>query len=139
MILLVALIQACGRTQTTPSNRAAVLSDQPALPGEDADLLAPEGSFNGATHNVVIKNFRLDPQEITIRKGDRVIWQNDDMWREEGIYHQFFAHNNRFRTPKFFSGESANLTFEEPGTYTYFDVIYKEREFLRGKITVLGG
>ena len=35
------------------------------------------------THVITIEELRLNPQELTIKKGDTVIWNHKDKWEEE--------------------------------------------------------
>ena len=86
-------------------------------------------------HEVLIKDLRLEPQELTIKIGETVVWKHEDKW--EGVTkHAIAAHNNEFRSPMLYFGETFNHTFNRTGTFTYIDVVYKERDFMRGKIIV---
>ena len=86
-------------------------------------------------HIITIKELRLDPKELTIQKGDTVIWKHEDTW-DDTTKHYLAAHTNEFRSPIFYYGEEFNHTFNEAGTFTYFDIMYKERDLMRGKIIV---
>ncbi len=87
------------------------------------------------THTITIKDLKLDPQELTIKKGDTVVWKHEDKW-EDNTQHYLAAHSNEFRSPLFYYGEEFEHTFDEAGTFTYFDVMYKERNTIRGTIIV---
>ncbi|MBW2975308.1 hypothetical protein KY366_06325, partial [Candidatus Woesearchaeota archaeon] len=89
------------------------------------------------THIVTIKDLRLNPQELTIKKGDTVQWKNEDTWEgDEETDHYLAAHTNEFRTPVLHYGDEFEHTFNNTGTFTYIDIFYKERNYLRGKIIV---
>ncbi len=88
-------------------------------------------------HTVIIKDLKLNPKELTIKKGDTVVWEHEDTWEDEGsTRHYIAAHTNEFRSSILFYGDTFEHTFENEGTFTYIDVLYKERNALRGKIVV---
>jgi len=88
-------------------------------------------------HVVIIKDLKLDPQELTINQGDTVVWKHEDTYeKEEETRHYIAAHSNEFRSPIFYYGQTFNHTFNKIGTFTYIDIIYKERNNLRGTIIV---
>ena len=92
----------------------------------------PEG-----THIITIKDLKLEPRELTIKKGDIVVWKHEDEWEEdEETKHYLAAHSNEFRTPILYNGDTFEHTFENEGIFTYIDVLYKERDYMRGKIIV---
>lgn len=87
------------------------------------------------THVITIKDLKLDPQELTIKKGDTVVWKHKDRW-EDNTQHYLAAYSNEFRSPLFYYGGEFEHTFDEAGTFTYFDVMYKGRNAMRGTIIV---
>jgi len=90
-----------------------------------------------AANTIIIKDLKLDPQELTILKGDTVIWKHEDTWEQEGsTRHYLAAHSNEFRSPILFYGDTFNHTFNKNGTFTYIDIIYKEKASMRGTIIV---
>lgn len=99
--------------------------------GEEEKILPP------GTHMVTIKDLKLDPQELTIKKGDTIIWKHEDEWEKEGATrHLLYQHFNVFRSPLLYYGDTFNHTFTEEGTFTYQDAMYKEKDNMRGKIIV---
>lgn len=99
---------------------------------EQAEEELPPG-----THVVTIKELKLEPQELTIKKGDKVVWKHEDEWEEEGeTRHYLAAHNNEFRTPILYYGDTFEHTFSETGIFTYIDIMYGGRDYMRGKIVV---
>lgn len=89
------------------------------------------------THVITIEDLKLNPRELTIKKGDTVIWNHKDKWeKDDETKHYLAAHTNEFRTPILYYGDTFEHTFNKTGTFTYIDVIYKERDFMRGKIIV---
>jgi plastocyanin len=109
---------------------------------DDAELNDNEDNpddveVDDGVHTVLIKGLKLNPKELEIKKGDTVIWEHNDDWESDGpTKHYFAAHSNEFRTPILYKGDTFEHTFEEEGTYTYLDIIYKDRGNLYGKIIV---
>ncbi len=88
-------------------------------------------------HIVVIKELRLDPQELTIKRGDTVVWDNQDDWEgDEETKHYLAAHSNEFRSSVLYKGDMFEHTFNKTGTFTYIDILYKDRDYMRGEIKV---
>lgn len=99
---------------------------------EEAEEKMPPG-----THIITIKDLRLNPQELTIKKGDTIVWKHEDTWEQNGeTRHLLYQHFGEFRTPPLYYGDTFNHTFNKTGTYTYNDAIYKDRDYMRGKIIV---
>lgn len=98
---------------------------------EKEEILSP------GTHIVTIKDLKLNPQELTIREGDTVVWKHEDEWERNGeTKHYLAAHTNEFRSPILYYGDKFEHTFGKAGTFTYIDIIYKDRDYMRGKIIV---
>ncbi len=97
---------------------------------EEIEEVLPPG-----THLVIIKDMKLEPLELTIKKGEAVLWKHEDEFQDV-TRHYLAAHNGEFRSPILFYGDRFNHTFDKEGAFTYFDIIYKETNLLRGKIIV---
>ena len=91
---------------------------------------------DGVRWNVQIRGLALVPRIITISAGDTVVWHNDDEQRGKPVEHMLATHQDLFRSERFAKGETFTYVFNETGTFTYFDVIFKTRDFLRGTINV---
>ncbi len=96
------------------------------------------GGKKGTTWKVTLKDFKLMPRTLSISAGDTVVWLNEDERRGRPLDHILSSHFDEFRSPTFTKGQNFSHTFSEPGTYTYFDVLYKSRDLLQGTITVNG-
>jgi len=104
---------------------------------EESEETEVEEELPPGTHLVTIKKLKLEPQELTIKKGNTVIWEHQDEWEEDDeTRHYLAAHSNEFRTPILYKGDKFEHTFNETGTFTYIDVLYKGRGQMRGKIIV---
>jgi|SRR5579859_2782554 len=43
-------------------------------------LTASAAAGPGASHTVTIENMQFHPQELTVRRGDRIVWENKDLF-----------------------------------------------------------
>jgi plastocyanin len=122
-----------GQNESNPSpNVEETPPGAPENPASDVTAEIPDN-----VHYVVIEDLRLNPQELTINKGDTVIWDNEDDWeQDEATRHYLYSHTNEFRSPILYKGDTFNHTFNTVGTFTYNDIYYKERDLMRGTIIV---
>tara|TARA_Y100000310_G_C20428695_1_gene690318 strand:+ start:279 stop:845 length:567 start_codon:yes stop_codon:yes gene_type:complete len=100
--------------------------------GEDEET----SPFKGVTWKIVIKDLSLVPRELTISKGDKVIWENQDERSGKGLDHFLVSHQDLFRSERFSKDESFSYVFNSSGTFTYFDVLYKKKTSMKGTIVV---
>ncbi|MEA2036524.1 MAG: hypothetical protein U9O94_03385 [Nanoarchaeota archaeon] len=85
---------------------------------------------------IIIKDLKLEPQELTIKKGEKVTWKHQDEW-STNTKHLLNSHSNEFRSPVMLYGDEFTCKFENNGTFTYIDIMQKGRIYLRGTITVI--
>ena len=97
---------------------------------------ATEDKPTGETYIVNIEALRLKPSKLTIKVGDTIIWKNNDQFKIGGVFHLLISYNKEFRSERFFRGEQFSHTFEKPGTFVYTDLIFTDRESMRGEIIV---
>jgi len=127
------LLIACGRQtpptmpkQTSaPAQQAVIEGQQPAqeaTAGEEATDNGEEAEEASATapsareeHTVQIKGFAFAPRTITVKVGNTVTWTNGD-----SVGHTATADDDSFDTGLLAKGQSGSVTFDTPGTYTYF-------------------
>lgn len=115
--------------EETPMQRTLVwiaalaLSAAPALAQEQAE---------STEHRVVVGHNSLEPADLTISTGDRVVFHNKDAMPGG---HRVVADNGMFISPALTKGESWTTAFTKPGTYDYR---IKEHPDTRGKISVVG-
>jgi len=102
---------------------------------QDAENLLADGK-KGTTWKVTLKDFKLMPRTISISAGDTIVWLNEDERRGRPLDHLLASHSEEFRSPTFTKGQNFSHTFSVPGTYTYFDILYKSRDLLEGTISV---
>ncbi|WP_406655757.1 plastocyanin/azurin family copper-binding protein [Methanolobus sp. ZRKC2] len=79
--------------------------------------------------DVEIRDFRFNPQSVTIEVGDTVKWTNTD-----SAVH--IVDGGFFRSPALSQGESYSYTFTDPGTYNYICSVHPYQT--SGQIVVTG-
>ena len=86
----------------------------------------PSGGENA--HAVEIKNFAFNPSEITISKGDEVIWINKDT-----LVHTVSADDDSF-SYKMIAGQYATHRFNATGEFSYHCAIHPS---MKGTVIVI--
>lgn len=80
-------------------------------------LALPLGSW-GATHQVTIEGMKFSPAQLTVHKGDKVVWINRDV-----VPHTATA-KGRFDSKRIAAGKKWTWTAGKPGTYDYVCVYH---------------
>ena len=68
-----------------------------------------------ATDQIEIADFKYDPETVTVDAGTEVTWTNSD-----DAAHTATAGDSSFDTGDLDQGDSNSVTFDEPGTFTYY-------------------
>lgn len=89
-------------------------------------MLRP-GSAGAQDHTNEIKGLAFNPEEITIRAGDRVTWVNRDADRHD-------LRGDGFESKPMASGQSFTVEFPEPGHLRYQCIIHT---YMEGRVIVL--
>ena len=98
------------QTETpSPTQIQEQLSPTEVMEKEDA---SPEAGME--KNAVEIKNFAFGPKTITIKKGTKVAWTNQD-----SVSHTATADDGSFDTGLLAKGESGSVTFDKVGTFSY--------------------
>jgi plastocyanin len=63
---------------------------------------------------ISIEGFSFKPNSLTIKKGQVVIWTNND-----SVNHTVTAKDGSFTSPALKKGETFSYTFNTPGTFNY--------------------
>ena len=115
---LALLLTACGDDDDAAEAPAPTSAGEDAA---DADGAGDDAPADGTA--VVISDFAFDPETVEVAAGDTVTWTNDD-----GVAHTVTAGSSGAATDDFDeaidAGESAEITFDEAGTYDYFCAIH---------------
>ncbi|HLQ12925.1 MAG TPA: cupredoxin family copper-binding protein [Steroidobacteraceae bacterium] len=80
-------------------------------------LVPAIGAAAGAgpvTHQVTIDGVRFDPQELTVRAGDTIVWSNHDPFP-----HTATAVGRQFNSREIASGRSWKFTARKKGVFAY--------------------
>lgn len=83
--------------------------------GAMAGLLCGTISANAADIEVKIDNFTFNPQTVTVKAGDTVVWINHD-----DIPHTATSKTGVFRSKALDTDDKFSFTFTTPGTFEYF-------------------
>lgn len=71
-------------------------------------------SSESATHTVIIENMRFSPDELTVKRGDRVVWVNKDLFP-----HTVTADGKAFDSGSIAVDASWSYVTNQPGDYAY--------------------
>jgi plastocyanin len=71
-------------------------------------------SAEPATHTVVVENMRFNPDKLTVKRGDRVVWVNKDLFP-----HTATADGKAFDSGDIAAEKSWTYLAATPGDYTY--------------------
>jgi plastocyanin len=107
----------------TPSSTAAAPTVTPT-PAASAKATPPVSKAE--TYNISVVNFTFNPAALNIKKGDTVIWTNQD-----SVSHQIAG--GTFNGPVMSNGQSYTFTFNSTGTFNYHCAIHPS---MTGTITV---
>jgi plastocyanin len=86
-----------------------------AMAGLVAAIMAAVSPARAANIEVKIDNFTFNPQQITVKAGDTVIWVNHD-----DIPHTVTSKTMAFRSKALDTDDKFSFTFATPGKFDYF-------------------
>lgn len=105
--------------------------------GDEPEPEASGGNVDAAGTVVSIKDFTFAPAEIEVKAGTTVRWENADAFLHTVTSGATSGPENepdgRFDEELPDAGSDAEVTFEEPGTYTYY---CRQHNAMDGTITV---
>ena len=90
-----------------------------AMAGLVAASIAAASPAPAADIEVKIDNFTFNPQQITVKAGDTVIWINHD-----DIPHTVTSKTMAFRSKAMDTDDKFSVTFATPGSYAYFCALH---------------
>jgi plastocyanin len=100
-VAVVGIVAGCGGGDSAETSAAAG--------GDSTEAAAVAGD------EVAIAEFSYAPETVAVDAGDRVIWTNRD-----DAAHTATADDGSFDTGTLEKGDSAPVSFDEPGTYSYY-------------------
>ena len=111
---------------------AAAAATTAAAAGGGAATTAASGGGTPAAGAgaVTIKDFSFSPADLTVAKGTKVTWKNDD-----SATHRIKSGDGSFDSQDLKNGDSFDHTFDTAGTFDYICGIHPS---MKGKITVTG-
>lgn len=112
-----------GPTSTTGNSSNSTSSSEKPVPAAPTSTSLTVKKGPAA---VTIKDFAFDPQILTIKKGTKVTWTNQD-----AATHQIKS--TAFNSQELSKGQSFSYTFDETGTIDYFCSIHPT---MTGKVIV---
>ena len=98
----------------TPLPLLAALLTLTVMLTSGATPVAPEVVPEPVTHTVVIEAMRFQPDQLTIKAGDAVMWVNKDLFP-----HTVRSRAGRFESPDMKPGESWTYTVTKSGDLPY--------------------
>ncbi|MDQ3759019.1 MAG: cupredoxin family copper-binding protein, partial [Actinomycetota bacterium] len=114
------------QTVSAPSSTAEDASsptDEETAGGEDTT-----SASTGTGDAVEIAEFLYEPEELTVPAGTTITFTNQDT-----AAHTATADDSSFDTEELGKGDSAEETFDEPGTFTYY---CRFHVFMKGSVVV---
>lgn len=87
----------------------------------------------GETVTVAVKDYKFVPEEITVKAGTTVRWEN----QEELQYHSILFPGDNKKVDYFFPADFRERTFEKPGTYPYICEPHIESHKMKGVVHVV--
>ncbi len=123
-LCLVVLLAACGGTTTTTSASTptsaptaaptSTPTSAPTTAPTAAPTSAPTKAPTSTGHSVSIANFAFSPTALTVKKGTKVIWTNNDT-----VTHTVTADKGAFNSGPLAPGRTFSFTFTKAGSYSY--------------------
>lgn len=90
--------------------------------------LAAQQQQSGATHTVIIKAMKYQPDQLEVKAGDTVEWKNEDI-----VAHTVTARDHSFDSGKIAPGKSWSTVVKSAGTIDYGCVPHPN---MKGKLVV---
>jgi plastocyanin len=113
------------------SRRRVVTAALLAVPLAGLSRFALNQDVQAADVAVTIMNFKFDPTPLTIPVGTTVVWTNQDTAPHTATSDPGSAFT--FDTGMLQKGQSGKITFNQPGTFTYFCSVHPN---MHGTVTV---
>ena len=104
--------------QGTPATAAQAADAKGSAVGGDADGVTV-GRFQPKGHTVAIWNFAYDPDPVSVKAGQAIVWENSDV-----APHTVTARDGSWDSGTIVLGDAVVMIFDEPGTYPYICTIH---------------
>jgi plastocyanin len=93
-----------------------------------AATLATAAAAHAVTHTVTIENMQFNPSALTVKRGERVVWVNKDLFP-----HTVTADNKSFDSGSIAANASWSYVARRKGEYAYSCTFHPT---MHGKLTV---
>ncbi len=103
-VIAAGVVAGCGGDDSTSSTSA-----------ESSSTTAEAAGPAASTDQIDIADFKYDPEAVTVDAGTAVTWTNSD-----DATHTATADDSSFDTGDLDRGDSKSVTFDKPGTFTYY-------------------
>lgn len=116
------LLAGCGYQQPASTSTPIPTPTTNPMPATPIQSNQPASSAAVQTNAVTIKNFAFSPATITVAKGTKVTWTNED-----SVAHQIASDSSSsaaFNGPSMATGQQFSFTFNEAGTFSYHCAIH---------------
>jgi plastocyanin len=123
-LALVAGVAGCGGDD----NKDGSGSSQPAQTQTGTQTKEQGGGAATAADQVSIADFKFKPDTISVKKGTKLTWSNDDQ-----AAHTATADDRAFDTQAIAQGEQKSVTLSKPGTFAYHCDFHP---FMKGTVVV---
>ncbi|MGE5297778.1 MAG: cupredoxin family copper-binding protein [Acidobacteriaceae bacterium] len=126
--------QTAAKPQLSKSSKTAATgsSSQPmnmqTSPATSTSTTSSSATATATTASVVISNFSFSPAHLSVKKGTRVTWLNND-----SAPHTVTGGNGGPSSPTLATGQSYSYTFNQAGTFDYYCSIHP---YMTGSVTV---
>ncbi|MFA6042712.1 MAG: plastocyanin/azurin family copper-binding protein [Patescibacteria group bacterium] len=124
--------QASTNTAVTNSanvNTAVANTNLSNLDNANANTAATNTTVTTATESVNMQNFAFSPQTISVKKGTKVTWTNND-----SVTHIIAGDKNEFASSRIAPGQTFSFTFNAVGSFPYHCDIHPT--MMMGTVTV---
>ncbi|MEJ7584330.1 MAG: cupredoxin family copper-binding protein [Acidimicrobiales bacterium] len=111
-----------GSGDTTKATETTAADDPGGTTTAGGDAPAGDGA-------IVIKGFKFDPAEVTVKVGTKVTWTNEDSSTHTATADE----GGTFDTEDLAQDDAGDFTFSEAGTFAYHCEIHKT---MKGTVTV---
>lgn len=130
VILVMALRQSSPQSSSTTGGTTQ--SGTSSAPASSFGESSADPTVRSGETSLAIRNFAFVPSEITVKKGTKVTWTNED---DAG--HTVTADKEGANTPQstlLDKGESYSFTFDTVGEFTYYCIPHP---YMKAKVTVV--
>ena len=80
-------------------------------------ILSQGAIAGGDVHLVIVKDFKFSPQEVTVKPGDTIRWENHEKRQYHSVWFEALGEDEP--EDYLFPEDSYERSFDKPGVYPY--------------------